>query len=216
MLATCNRVEVYADTEGFHAGVEAISDLLSRCSGVPLEELTGHLYVHWEGQAVQHLFRVACGLDSMVIGESQILGQVKRAYGAADQGAGRVLHELFQKALRVGKRAHSETAIDEAGQSLVTIGLEHAAADLGELNGRCALVIGAGSMGALAGRLVARGLLRRVSGPGRAVRHELTEAGTDLFQEAADLMDGVLAASFGPLSADELATFDQLLQRLVR
>ena len=72
------------------------------------------------------------------------------------------------------------------------------------------------SMGALAGRLVARGLLRRVSGPGRAVRHELTPAGTALFQQAADVMDGVLTASFRPLSADELATFDALLQRLVR
>ena len=72
------------------------------------------------------------------------------------------------------------------------------------------------SMGALAGRLVARGLLRRVSGPGRAVRHELTAAGTALFQEAADLMDVVLAASFEPLSAAELATFDELLRRLVR
>ena len=93
VLATCNRVEVYADTEGFHAGVDAVSDLLSRLSGVPLDELKRSLYVHWEAQAVLHLFQVACGLDSMVIGESQILGQLRRAYATArDGGAGPTLH----------------------------------------------------------------------------------------------------------------------------
>ena len=156
VLATCNRVEVYADTEGFHAGVDAITDLLSRRSGVPLEELSKHLYVHWEGQAVLHLFQVACGLDSMVVGESQILGQLRRAYGASGETAGRVLHELFQPALRVGKRAHAETGIDEAGQSLVSVGLEHAVRAVGELEGRQVLVIGAGSMGALAGATLRR------------------------------------------------------------
>jgi glutamyl-tRNA reductase len=164
VLGTCNRVEVYADTEGFHPGVEAVSDLLSRLSDVPLEELTKHLYVHWEGQAVLHLFTVAAGLDSMVVGESQILGQLRRAYAAAHEGhsAGRVLHELFQQALRVGKRAHSETGIDEAGQSLVSVGLEHAAAAIGPLEGREALVIGAGSMSALAGATLRRAGVRRV------------------------------------------------------
>lgn len=156
VLATCNRVEVYADTEGFHAGVDAVSDLLSRLSGVPLDALKQHLYVHWEGQAVLHLFEVACGLDSMVVGESQILGQLRRAYAAARDGAGPTLHELFQKALRVGKRAHSETAIDQAGRSLVTVGLESAVTAVGPLEGRTALVIGAGSMGALAGATLRR------------------------------------------------------------
>ena len=157
VLATCNRVEVYADTDGFHAGVDAVSDLLARLSGVPLEELKQHLYVHWEGQAVLHLFEVACGLDSMVVGESQILGQLRRAYATArDGGAGPTLHELFQKALRVGKRAHSETGIDNAGRSLVTVGLERAVAAVGPLDGRTALVVGAGSMGALAGATLRR------------------------------------------------------------
>jgi glutamyl-tRNA reductase len=157
VLATCNRVEVYADTEGFHAGVDAVSDLLSRLSGVPLEELKRSLYVHWEAQAVLHLFSVACGLDSMVIGESQILGQLRRAYATArDGGAGPTLHELFQKALRVGKRAHSETGIDQAGRSLVTVGLEDAVEAVGPLTGRTVLVIGAGSMGSLAGATLVR------------------------------------------------------------
>ena len=141
VVSTCNRVEVYADTEGFHSGVDAITDLLARRSGVPLEELSKHLYVHWEGQAVLHLFQVACGLDSMVIGESQILGQLRRAYAASGETVGRVLHELFQTALRVGKRAHSETGIDEAGQSLVSVGLQHAVDAVGGLDGRSVLVI---------------------------------------------------------------------------
>ncbi|MGZ6827044.1 MAG: glutamyl-tRNA reductase, partial [Mycobacteriales bacterium] len=156
VLSTCNRVEVYADTASFHPGLNAVSDLLARRSGVPLEELSKHLYVHWEDQAVLHLFQVACGLDSMVVGESQILGQLRRAYAASNGTAGRVLHELFQTALRVGKRAHSETGIDEAGQSLVSVGLEHAVRAVGELEGRRVLVIGAGSMGALAGATLRR------------------------------------------------------------
>lgn len=158
MLATCNRVEVYADTDAFHAGVDAVSDLLSRLSGVPLEELAKHLYVHWDAQAVLHLFTVAAGLDSMVIGESQILGQLRHAYATAreDDTAGRVLHELFQRALRAGKRVHAETGIDQAGRSLVTVGLEHAAAVVGELSGCSALVVGAGSMAALSGATLRR------------------------------------------------------------
>jgi glutamyl-tRNA reductase len=164
VLATCNRVEVYADSEGFHPGVEAVSDLLSRLSGVPLEELSRHLYVHWEAQAVLHLFTVAAGLDSMVIGESQILGQLRAAYATAqsDSSAGRVLHELFQKALRAGKRAHAETAIDEAGQSLVSVGLEHAGAAVGPLAGRSALVVGAGSMSSLAAATLSRSGVARL------------------------------------------------------
>ena len=156
VLSTCNRVEVYADTDGFHAGVDAITDLLSRRSGVPLEELSKHLYVHWEAQAVLHLFQVASGLDSMVVGESQILGQLRRAYAASGESVGRTLHELFQTALRVGKRVHSETGIDEAGQSLVSVGLEHAVGAIGTLADRAVLVVGAGSMGALAGATLRR------------------------------------------------------------
>ncbi len=156
LVSTCNRVEVYADTDGFHAGVEAVTDLLTRRSKVSLEELSKHLYVHWEGQAVHHLFQVASGLDSMVVGESQILGQLRRAYGASGHTAGRVLHELFQTALRVGKRVHAETGIDEAGQSLVTVGAERAGEALGGLAGTNVLIIGAGSMGALAGATLRR------------------------------------------------------------
>ncbi len=170
VVSTCNRVEVYADTDAFHAGFEAVTDLLTQESGVPLEELQRHLYVHWEGQAVRHLFEVATGLDSMVVGESQILGQLRRAYTASAHGAGRTLHELFQTALRVGKRAHSETGIDAAGQSLVSVALDQAALAVGPLAGRDVLIVGAGSMGALSGAT-----LRRLGVGGVTVANRTTE-----------------------------------------
>lgn len=130
VLATCNRIELYADVDKFHAGVAELSTLLAQHGGVGLEELTPYLYVHYEDRAVHHLFSVACGLDSMVVGEGQILGQIKDALAVAQEQhtAGRLLNDLFQQALRVGKRAHSETGIDKAGQSLVTFGLEQLAA----------------------------------------------------------------------------------------
>ncbi|WP_314225498.1 glutamyl-tRNA reductase [Streptomyces zaehneri] len=161
VLATCNRIELYADVDKFHAGVAELSTLLAQHSGVGLEELTPYLYVHYEDRAVHHFFSVACGLDSMVVGEGQILGQIKDALARAQElhTAGRLLNDLFQQALRVGKRAHSETGIDRAGQSLVTFGLEQLAAG-GDVSawarGKKALVIGAGSMSSLAAATLAR------------------------------------------------------------
>ncbi|MQS13569.1 glutamyl-tRNA reductase [Streptomyces kaniharaensis] len=158
LLNTCNRIELYADVDKFHAGVAELSLLLAHHSGVDLEELTSHLYVHYEDRAVHHLFSVACGLDSMVVGEGQILGQLRDALAKAQEEhtAGRGLNELFQQALRVGKRAHSETGIDKAGQSLVTFGLEQVAAGAGDIAGKRALVVGAGSMSSLAAATLIR------------------------------------------------------------
>ncbi|MEW2418504.1 glutamyl-tRNA reductase [Streptomyces sp. NPDC046866] len=162
VLATCNRIELYADVDKFHAGVAELSTLLAQHSGVALEELTPYLYVHYEDRAVHHLFSVACGLDSMVVGEGQILGQIKDtlALGQELHTAGRLLNDLFQQALRVGKRAHSETGIDRAGQSLVTFGLEQLTAGREPVEswaaGKRALVIGAGSMSSLAAATLAR------------------------------------------------------------
>ncbi|WP_406271722.1 glutamyl-tRNA reductase [Streptomyces sp. NBC_00191] len=161
VLATCNRIELYADVDKFHAGVAELSTLLAQHSGVGLEELTPYLYVHYEDRAVHHLFSVACGLDSMVVGEGQILGQIKDALALGQElhTAGRLINDLFQQALRVGKRAHSETGIDRAGQSLVTFGLEQLAdgADVEEWAAdKRVLVIGAGSMSSLAATTLAR------------------------------------------------------------
>jgi glutamyl-tRNA reductase len=173
VVSSCNRVEVYAEVEKFHSGVSWICELLARHAALPLAELTPHLYVHYEDRAVQHLLSVACGLDSMVIGESQILGQVRKALRTAgEQGTlCRSLSDLGSLALRAGKRAHSETGIDRAGASLVSVGLATAGQRLhdagsgpaaqpaaeagspgtpGSLGGLSVLVVGAGSMSSLA------------------------------------------------------------------
>ncbi len=160
VVSTCNRVEIYAEVDKFHAGLSGISDLLARHAGIPLSELTPHLYVHYEDRAVQHLLAVASGLDSMVIGETQILGQVRQALALArEQGAlGRALDDLGALALRAAKRAHAETGIDRAGANLVSVGVGLAAARLRPgspaaglpLAGLSVLVVGAGSMSSLA------------------------------------------------------------------
>jgi glutamyl-tRNA reductase len=153
VVSTCNRVEVYAAVSGFHGGLGDICGVLADQAGCGPAALANHLYVHYDDAAVEHTFRVATGLDSMVVGESQILGQLRTAYRAATaaDAAGRLLHELMQQALRVGKRAHAETEIDRAGQSVVTAALDVAAGHFPNgIAGRPALVIGAGAMGALA------------------------------------------------------------------
>jgi glutamyl-tRNA reductase len=156
VVATCNRVELYVDAATFHGGVDEATALIAQHGGVPREDLVEHLYVHYEDRAVSHLFTVVSGLDSMVVGESQILGQVRDAFRLAQTSdvTGRVLGDLFSTALRVGKRAHAETAIDAAGRSLVTVGLAEVAPD--GVAGRRVLVVGAGSMAALAVTTLAR------------------------------------------------------------
>jgi glutamyl-tRNA reductase len=155
VLATCNRVEIYAAVTGFHGALAEIGALLSTRAGLTVAELATHLYVHYDADAVRHALHVAAGLDSMVVGEAQILGQLRDAYGVATEheSVGRLLHELMQQALRVGKRVHAETDIDRAGQSVVTAAL---ALVPGGVAGRAALVVGAGSMGALALATLAR------------------------------------------------------------
>jgi glutamyl-tRNA reductase len=152
VLATCNRVEVYADVRKFHGGVQEVTDALVQRTGVPLDALADHLYVHYEDRAVQHLFEVASGLDSMVVGEQQILGQLRAALQTAREAAtvGRALGPVIEHALRAGKRAHAETGIDRAGRSLVSVALDLASRSLGGLSDRRAALVGAGSMSALA------------------------------------------------------------------
>ncbi|MBI3216158.1 MAG: glutamyl-tRNA reductase [Mycobacterium sp.] len=151
VLSTCNRVEVYAVVDAFHGGLTTIGQVLSEHCGMSMGDLTKHAYVRYAEAAVEHLFAVASGLDSAVVGEQQVLGQVRRAYAAAEanQSVGRTLHELSQRALSVGKRVHSETGIDSAGASVVSVALQMAEQRLSGLAGRTAAVIGAGAMGAL-------------------------------------------------------------------
>jgi glutamyl-tRNA reductase len=158
LLSTCNRVEVYADVARFHPAVAEITTVLARHSGLAVSDLSDHLYVHFAEAAAEHMFTVASGLDSMVIGESQILGQLRAAYALGTElgSVGTVLHDLAQTSLRVGKRVHSETGIDRAGASIVSVALDRAEDVLGSLAGRRALIVGAGSMGALSGATLRR------------------------------------------------------------
>jgi glutamyl-tRNA reductase len=201
VLATCNRIEVFAEVEKFHGGVTDVSRVLARQAGATVEELSPYVTVHYEDQAVAHLFTVAAGLESMVVGETQVLGQLRAAYALArEEGTvGRALHPVAQRALRVGKRVHTETGIDRAGASLVSVALDRAEERIGSLDGRSVLVVGAGSMGALAATTLAR---RGAS----VVVSSRTEA------HAARLADSIggRAAPLGDLP-EELAAADVLL-----
>ena len=151
VLSTCNRVEVYADVDRFHGAVEDITAMLAKHAGLPVVDFSASAYVHYDERAVHHIFSVASGLDSMVVGEQQITGQVRTALRTAQElgAAGRVMNELGQSALRVGKRVHSETAIDRHGASVVSLALDHAAGLIGGLKGRTATLVGAGAMAGL-------------------------------------------------------------------
>lgn len=154
IISTCNRLEVYSVTNSFHAGVRDVVTVLEEISGVDTDTLRGFLYVRYADAAAEHMMVVASGLDSMVVGEQQIIGQVRAAYQeAAEKGTvGPGLHSLSQSALRTGKRVHSETAIDDAGSSMVSFAIGDALGQLGTttLAGRTALVLGAGAMASLA------------------------------------------------------------------
>jgi glutamyl-tRNA reductase len=159
VLSTCNRIEVYAEVDRFHGSVEAISRLLLESAGGVPEEYVPHMYVHYDDGAVSHLFHVASGLDSMVVGESQILGQAREALRLGQEfgTVGPALNSLFQQALRVGKRSHAETDIDRAAPSLVAAALEQAGVHLGRSSDLKALVVGAGAMAGLAVATLSRG-----------------------------------------------------------
>ncbi len=157
-LTTCNRIEVYADVDRFHGSVEAVSRLLCEIADEAPEDVVPHLYVHYDDGAVSHAFGVAAGLDSMVVGESQILGQVRHALRVGQEAGtvGPALNVLFQQSLRVGKRVHAETDVQRAAPSLVSLALDRAAAEIGPVEGKRVLVVGAGSMAGLAVATVSR------------------------------------------------------------
>lgn len=160
VISTCNRVEIYVEAERFHGSVEEVSALLADHAGLDRDEFVRHVYVHYDEAAVAHLFAVASGLDSMIPGESQILGQVRDALqdAQAESTVGSALNVLFQQALRIGKRGHAETGIDRLGPSIVTAGLD-AAGELITGDDKRFLVAGAGTMSSLAVKtLVERGI----------------------------------------------------------
>lgn len=160
VVSTCNRVEIYVEAERFHGSVDEVSALLAEHAGLGREEFVRHVYVHYDEAVVAHLFSVASGLDSMIPGESQILGQVRDALqvAQAESTVGSSLNLLFQQALRIGKRGHAETGIDRLGPSIVTASLD-AAGDIITRDSTRFLVAGAGTMSSLAVKtLVERGV----------------------------------------------------------
>lgn len=170
LLSTCNRTDVYAAVPAFHAGLQQIGETLARTTGVGYEEFSGSLYVHHGVDAVRHAFRVASGLESMVVGEAQILGQLRDAYQRASDAetVGRVLHELMQQALRVGKRAHAETGIDQAPRSMVSAAIDQVPGTADRW-----LLVGAGAMGSLARAELAKREISPMSVVNRSNLHEL-------------------------------------------
>jgi len=165
VIATCNRLEIYADVDRFHGSVEEVSRLLIDRAGERTDSMLPHLYVHYDDGAVSHLFQVVAGLDSMALGEGQILGQTREALSNGQEigTVGPALNSLFQQALRVGKRARAETDIDRAAPSLVTAALDRNQHAAGDLSGKRVLVLGAGAMAGLATATVARRGARSVT-----------------------------------------------------
>ncbi len=149
VLSTCNRTEVYAVAERFHGAYQDIRTFLAETAFLAPEEFVDHLYVHYDREAIRHLFTVTSGLDSAVLGETEILGQVRVAWERArgEDATGPVLNLLFRHALETGKRVRTDTAIGRGTASVSYAAVEMAAERLGSLDGRRVLVLGAGDMG---------------------------------------------------------------------
>jgi glutamyl-tRNA reductase len=162
VLSTCNRIEVYVFAEKFHGAYQDIRNFFAEVSHVAPEEFSDHLTSLYDGDAARHLFSVASGLDSAVLGEHEILGQVRKSWETAStEGAvGPVLNTLFRHSLEVGKRVRTETAISRNITSVSQAAVAMATERLGGLEGRQVLIVGAGEMG--------EGLARALHGGGVA------------------------------------------------
>jgi glutamyl-tRNA reductase len=161
LLSTCNRTEIYARCTHFHAAVGDVRDFLAAHSGADPDEFADHLYTYYDEAAVAHLFSVAAGLDSMIVGESEILGQVRDAWQTAvrEETAPQLLSRMFKHAVESGKRVRTETGISRHPVSIPSAAVAVAAEHLGDLDGARVLVIGAGQMGSgLASTLRSRGV----------------------------------------------------------
>jgi glutamyl-tRNA reductase len=190
VLSTCNRTEVYAVAERFHGGFHDVRDFLAELAFLAPEDFADHLYVHHDDEAVTHLFEVAAGLDSAVLGEHEVLGQVGEAWDVArDEGtAGATLNLLFRHALEIGKRVRTETGIARGITSVSQAAVALAAQQLGSLDGASVLVVGAGEMGeGMAVALAAGGaadvlVANRSAAPAEALAARVGGRAIDLFE----------------------------------
>jgi glutamyl-tRNA reductase len=223
VVSTCNRVEVYTAISRFHGAAGDVRRFLADLHSLALGEFADHLYDYYEERAVQHLFAVAAGIDSMVVGEAQILGQVREAFQAAqaERTVGPVLSALFARAITVGRRARSETGIGAGLASTVTVGLRVADAQLGGLAGRRALLVGAGGVARLAGRALGEAgagelvVANRTAAGGAALARELGGRAVPLDQVADELAlaDLAVAATAGTTPTVTAATVADALAR---
>lgn len=148
LLSTCNRTEIYAFAERFHGARQDVRDFFSQLAFIGPDEFSDHLYAHYDTKAVRHLFSVSAGIDSAVLGEAEILGQVRNAWdrAKAEHAAGPVLNLLFRHAIETGKRVRTDTDIARGTASVSHAAVKMAAARLGDLAGRKVLIMGAGEM----------------------------------------------------------------------
>ena len=203
ILSTCNRVEIYGNVASYHAGFLGLKRVLTETRGVGADELAEPLYSHWEQDAADHLFAVAAGLDSMVIGETQIHAQVREALrrAGAEDATGPSLTALFHAAGRAGRRARAETSLGAAPDAFVAVGLEAAAEALGGLEGRSVVVVGAGQMAGLAAvhlrerRVGPLGVLNRSLPHGRALAERTGAAFGELDELGRALTEADLVVS---------------------
>jgi glutamyl-tRNA reductase len=223
VVSTCNRVEVYVAISRFHSAAGDVRRFLADLHGLAMGEFADHLYDYYEERAVQHLFAVAAGIDSMVVGEAQILTQVREAFRAAqaERTVGPVLSALFATAIKVGRRARRETGIGAGPASTVTVGLRVADAQLGGLAGRRALLVGAGGVARLAGRALREAgagelvVANRTPATGAALARELDGRAVPLDQVADELAlaDLAVAATAGTTPTVTAATVADALAR---
>ncbi len=173
ILSTCNRVEIVADVEGYHAGFQELKGFLAESREVSPEVFAAPLYSHYEDQAAEHLFDVSAGIDSMVAGEPQILSQVRAAIrdAKAEGAAGPLLDSLFRHAVRAGRRARAETGISAASDAFIEAGLALAERTLGDLAEIELLVLGAGQMATLAAQALQERGVARVKVLNRSLEH---------------------------------------------
>jgi glutamyl-tRNA reductase len=165
ILSTCNRTEIYAVVDQLHTGRYYIKEFLSEWFGLDQAEFSPYFYVYEEDGAVDHLFRVTCGLQSMVLGETQILGQVRESFLLAQQesATGSIFNHLFKQAITVGKRGHSETDIGANAVSISYAAVELAKKIFGTLQSKHVLILGAGKMGELAAQNLHGNGVRKVT-----------------------------------------------------
>lgn len=225
ILSTCNRVEVYAVVSKFHAGAQDLRNFLAEFCHVAPEDFTDHLYTYHEDAAARHLFRVAAGIDSMVIGESEILGQVRRALQAAldESSTGRILTSMFRRASRAGRRARTETAIGRNPVSVSSAAVELARRAFGApgLTGKRVLIVGAGKMG----RLAAQALVKAGTGQVTIVNRTeekardlaaITDATSRSFEELPDALvetDIALCSTTSPQTVLDRTLLEEVVSR---